>query len=85
MHSFRALKTINNVFDSTNKPDIPPTTPYDPLDPDHLPDSIPLPPDSLPQPREPVREPEQPEPITDPEPREPTRLLNHPIELFCLL
>jgi hypothetical protein len=62
---------------STNqneKPTRPPTAPYDPLEPDQNPGSIPLPPDTNPEP-EPVREPESPQPITDPQPPEPTRLL----------
>ena len=57
---------------STEKPA---STPFDPLDPDQTPESIPLPPDSNPHPREPVREPGQPEPIDDPHPPEPTRLV----------
>jgi hypothetical protein len=56
------------------KPDIPPTTPYDPSDPAQVPGSIPLPPDTNPQPQAPVREPDQPPPITDPSTPEPTRL-----------
>ena len=56
------------------KPDIPPTSPYDPNDPAETPGSIPLPPDSNPQPQAPVREPDQPPPITDPSTPEPTRL-----------
>ncbi|HKN85152.1 MAG TPA: hypothetical protein VJW17_17025 [Pyrinomonadaceae bacterium] len=56
------------------KPDIPPTTPYDPGDPDQNPAPVPLPPDSEPQPPAPVREPDQPPPIVDPQTPEPTRL-----------
>ncbi|HEV8189293.1 MAG TPA: hypothetical protein VGP83_16185 [Pyrinomonadaceae bacterium] len=46
----------------------------DPNDPAQAPGSIPLPPDSNPQPQAPVREPDQPPPITDPTTPEPTRL-----------
>lgn len=56
------------------KPDIAPTTPYDPSDPDENPDPLPLPPDSNRQPPAPVREPDDPAPITDPSTPEPTRL-----------
>jgi hypothetical protein len=49
-----------------NKPDISPTTPYDPSNPDQTPDPVPLPPDSSPQPQAPVREPDQPPPIVGP-------------------
>jgi hypothetical protein len=35
---------------------------------------VPLPPDTNPQPSAPVREPDQPTPITEPTPSEPTRL-----------
>jgi len=55
-----------------DKPDISPTTPYDPSDPAQTPDPVPLPPDS--NPPAPVREPDQPPPITDPSTPEPTRL-----------
>jgi len=37
-----------------DKPDIPPTSPYDPSDPAQTPGSIPLPPDANPQPQAPV-------------------------------
>jgi len=65
-----------NYSTETDKPKPPPTSPYDPLDPDQNPESIPLPPDVNPEP-EPVREPEpeQPQPIIDPQPTEPTRLV----------
>ena len=57
------------------EPDIPPTTPYDPRDPDEHPDPIPLPPDSNPRPAAPVREPDdEPPTIEDPSMPEPTRL-----------
>lgn len=56
------------------KPEIPPTTPYDPSDPDYDPAPIPLPPDTGSQPPAPVREPDQPPPIEDPSTPEPTRL-----------
>jgi hypothetical protein len=59
---------------SIEKPDIPPTTPYDPADPDQNPEPIPLPPDLDPQPPSPIREPDVPPPITDPSAPEPTRL-----------
>lgn len=57
-----------------NKLENPPTTPYDPGDPEQEPAPIPLPPDTNPQPAAPVREPDQPLPITDPSTPEPTRL-----------
>ena len=58
------------------KPKVPPTTSYDPLDPEEpTPTPVPLPPDSNPQPNAPVREPDQPLPVLDPQPSEPTRLL----------
>jgi len=66
---------MNYTIKSAEKTTPPPSTPYDPLDPDQTPESIPLPPDSNPQPREPVREPGQPEPIKDPDPPQPTRLV----------
>jgi hypothetical protein len=56
------------------KPEIPPTAPYDPSDPEQDPAPIPLPPDTDSQPKAPVREPDQPPPITDPSVPEPTRL-----------
>jgi len=53
---------------------LPPRTPDDPLNPDPgAPDTIPLPPDSLPQPRSPGHEPDPP-PSPDASPIEPTRL-----------
>ena len=57
-----------------DKPDIPPTTPYDPGDPDQNPAPLPLPPGSNPHPQAPVREPDQPPPLVDPSTPEPTRL-----------
>ena len=65
---------MTNIKGFSEKPDIPPTTPYDPGDLDEVPETIPLPPDSNPQPRAPVREPDQAPPITDPSSPEPTRL-----------
>lgn len=55
-------------------PDVQPTTPHDPEHPDDDPDSLPLPPDSNPQPAAPVREPNDHPPIEDPSMPEPTRL-----------
>jgi hypothetical protein len=68
---------MNHSSQTDNKPKPPPTSPYDPLDPDQNPESIPLPPDTNPEPA-PVREPEPAQPIIDPQPVEPTRLVN-----FC--
>ena len=62
---------MNSIFKGAIS-DNPPTTPYDPGDPDETPDPLPLPPDS--NPAAPVREPDEPEPITDPSTPEPTRL-----------
>lgn len=65
---------MNRIFER-EIPDILPTTPYDPGDPDEDPDDIPLPPDSNPQPRAPIREPDDnPPPIDDPSMPEPKRL-----------
>jgi hypothetical protein len=58
----------------TEKPQTPPKTQYDPLEPDEPVPGIPLPPDSSPQPPAPITEPGQPEPIKDPTPTGPTRL-----------
>jgi hypothetical protein len=63
-----------NISIQGEKPEVPPTTPYDPSNPDENPSPVPLPPDSNPQPAAPVREPDQPPPITDPQAPEPTRL-----------
>jgi len=65
------------LADSIEKPEIPPVTPHDPLEPEiPNPAPIPLPPDTNPQPQAPVREPDAPPPpITDPTPPEPTRLI----------
>jgi len=66
---------MTSYSNSIDKPNLPPTSPHDPLDPERDPSIIPLPPDTNPQPREPVREPDDPVPVVDPEPREPTRLM----------
>jgi len=71
---FVLLWGFNIVWAKLEKPDIPPTTPYDPRDPDQDPAPIPLPPDTSRQPQAPVREPDQPTPITEPSTPEPTRL-----------
>gem|GEM_PF-1255865 len=68
------MSTNIKRFSLDRKPEIPPTTPYDPGDPEQDPEPIPLPPDTHPQPAAPVREPDQPPPITDPSTPEPTRL-----------
>jgi hypothetical protein len=58
----------------TDKPSVPPAAPYDPLNPEEpTPNQLPIPPDS--NPKAPVREPEQPLPVSHPQPPEPTRLL----------
>lgn len=41
----------------------PPTSPYDPMDPETKPDRVPLPPDAQPQPPVPGREPDGPNPL----------------------
>jgi hypothetical protein len=63
-----------NMIKKSEKPEPPPTTPYDPLSDEPEPTPLPVPPDSDPHPPAPVREPERPVPITDPEPPQPTRL-----------
>ena len=60
-----------------DQPELPPTQPNDPIQPDPLtPEPIPLPPDTEPSPPAPVREPNplQP-PAGDPPPGEPMRML----------
>ncbi|HEV2705687.1 MAG TPA: hypothetical protein VGV59_07155 [Pyrinomonadaceae bacterium] len=55
-----------------DQPELPPTQPEQP----DAPDPLPLPPDSEPTPRAPVREPDPaPLPAGDPQPSEPTRLV----------
>lgn len=53
-----------------DQPDIPPTVPHDPAQPEPLP----LPPDVDPSPAAPVREPDVPPPAGDPPSTEPMRL-----------
>jgi hypothetical protein len=56
------------------QPELPPTAPHDPVQPDpSKPEPLPLPPDS-PTPQSPVREPDPVQPVGDPTPQEPPRL-----------
>ncbi len=63
----------NETWRPDERPDFPPTSPYDPLNPDEPSEPLPLPPDVQPQPEVPGREPDIP-PVGDPPNNEPRRL-----------
>ncbi len=69
-------KLSANPLQPADQPELPPTHPNDPLQPDPLtPEPIPLPPDPERTPPSPVREPDPVTPAGDPPSGEPMRML----------
>lgn len=70
------MTQVSDQWRPGERPDQPPTHPYDPDNQDQRPDQqrgpepLPLPPDGEPQPA-PIREPSEPMPAIDPEPAAP--------------